>query len=81
MDHVYDINCLLLMLQNANRPLVSSVLFTIKNLEIEKVECFKYLGVWLSSNLTWNKHIEEICKSASKQTGIIFIKIHHGRNC
>ena len=30
----------------------------------------------LSSNLTWNKHIEEICKSASKQTGMIYRKFY-----
>ena len=74
--------CKYMLISRKRQPLVSSDLFTINNLKIEKVEHFKYLGVWLSSNLTWNKHIEEICKSASKQTVIVnFIKIHQGRHC
>ncbi len=28
---------------------------------IEKVNCFKYLGIWLSSELSWSKHIDYIC--------------------
>ena len=68
--------CKYMLISRKRQPLVSSDLFTINNLKIEKVEHFKYLGVWLSSNLTWNKHIEEICKSASKQTGMIYRKFY-----
>ena len=37
-----------------------------------KVDHYKYLGVWLSHNLSWSKHIEEMCKSASKQIDSIY---------
>ena len=37
-----------------------------------KVDHYKYLGVWLSHNLSWLKHIEETCKGASKQIGLIY---------
>ena len=49
---------------------------TINDLAIERVDHFKYLGVWLSHNLTWNKHIEEICKNASKQIGMIYRRFY-----
>ena len=34
---------------------------------IEKVSCYKLLGVHLSDNLTWNKHVTHIVKKWSKQ--------------
>ena len=44
---------------------------TISNALLEKVSDFKYLGVWLSDNLTWTKHVEQITKRATKQAGLI----------
>ena len=37
----------------------------INNKEIEVVQCAKLLGVTISDNLKWNKHIETICKKIS----------------
>ena len=34
---------------------------------IEKVSCYKLLGVHLSDNLTWNKHVPHIVKKGSKR--------------
>ena len=39
-----------------------------------KVEYFKYLGVHVT--FSQSKHVEEICKRASKQIGFIFRKFH-----
>ena len=33
---------------------------------LERVESFKYLGILLSSDLSWSEHIESICTKASK---------------
>lgn len=52
----------------------SNVQFTsyfMNNLCIENVNTLKYLGVHLSSNLTWNDHIDEIISKASKTLGFI----------
>ena len=38
---------------------------------IEEVKHFKYLGVWISSDLTWTKHIEILCCKARRVLGYV----------
>ena len=65
-----------MLISRKRQPLVLHAPLTINDLAIERVDHFKYLGVWLSHNLTWNKHIEEICKNASKQIGMIYRRFY-----
>ena len=34
----------------------------VDNHELERVNTYKYLGVWMDETLTWQKHIEETIK-------------------
>jgi len=36
----------------------------VNGLSLERVHEYKYLGVWLTSGLTWSKHINTICNKA-----------------
>ena len=38
---------------------------------LEQVECFKYLGLFLASDLSWSPHIETACSKARKLLGMI----------
>jgi len=40
--------------------------------EMEKVDFFKYLGLLLSSEMLFSKHIESICSKAHKITGLLY---------
>ena len=44
---------------------------TLNGLPIERVSSAKFLGVWLSDKLSWNLHIDHICKKARKIIGFI----------
>lgn len=39
--------------------------------EIERVSSFCYLGVTLDENISWNEHVELICKKVSKLVGLL----------
>ena len=39
---------------------------------IQPVEHYKYLGVWISSDLTWSKHVESISCKARRLLGFMF---------
>ena len=44
----------------------------VNNNQIERVHQYKYLGVWISDDLTWAKHIESICNRSRRLLGYIF---------
>ena len=39
---------------------------------LELVSAYKYLGVWITSDLCWPKQIEENCKMANQQIEMIY---------
>ena len=54
---------------------------TIHNFPIEQVSSTKSLGVHIDENLSWNTHIEGVCKKISSALGLIkrirnFVPIH-----
>ena len=49
------------------------------NISYQLLECiskFKYLGIWLTNNLSLSTHIERVTKHATQQAGIIFRKFY-----
>ena len=51
------------------------ITFSLNGIQIEKVRHFKYLGIWLSDDLTWSKHIESVCCKARRLLGYIYIAL------
>jgi len=39
---------------------------------MERVESYRYLGVHVTSNLTWTEHISQICTKARKLVGMLY---------
>ena len=40
----------------------------------------RYLGVWLTSSLSWSSQVTDICKSARRQLGYLYRKFYHQAN-
>ena len=45
---------------------------SLNGVDLERVSVFKYLGVWLSSDLSWTHHVDQITLRASKHLGIVY---------
>ena len=50
----------------------SSLLIHINGTFLENCEYTKLLGLYIDSNLTWNKHVDFLCKKLSKKLGILY---------
>lgn len=50
--------------------------YTLNNMPIDSVSTIKYLGVHLSSDLSWNTHIDAIVSKASRSLGFIRRNLH-----
>ena len=46
--------------------------FLLNETPLEQVEVFKYLGVLISSDLSWSAHIDSICAKGKKLIGLLY---------
>ena len=45
--------------------------FTLNNVSIKQVLCYKHLGLIFNDKMTWSDHIDEICKRSNTHLDII----------
>lgn len=66
------------VLHITKRKSIIDTKYTLHNTLLESVPSAKYLGVTISNDLTWQKHIDNICKKANQTLGFLRrnIKVH-----
>ena len=47
---------------------------------LDKVSFFKYLGVWITIDYCWSKHVSEICFKAENVIGLIYRQYYQNSN-
>ena len=52
-------------------------LYIREDSQLQQVDWVKYLGVILTSDLTWTEHITRICFKARKLTGLLYRRFYH----
>ena len=50
---------------------------TLGGSDLERVECFKYLGLLFSANLSFSKHIQSMCMKVSKINGLLYRRFYN----
>lgn len=45
--------------------------YSINNISIESVSSYKYLGIYISHNLTWNTHTNYVYNNVSRMLGFL----------
>jgi len=50
--------------------------YTLLDTPLEFLKSISYLGVHISNNLPWNKHIEETCNKAYRKLGLLKRNLH-----
>ena len=69
--------CKFMLLTNRrNSAIVPSPSLTLGNVALEQVHQYKYLGVLISDDLKWDKHIDHICSKACKLVGMIYRNLY-----
>ena len=71
-----------MLLSKKNKPTKNHPVLTIDNIPIERTNSHKYLGIVLTSNLTWSEHIPciYICSKVKKLLGLLYRQFFY-KNC
>ena len=50
---------------------VSHASYTLEGTDLENVESIKYLGVTITSDLSWNTHVSNVCTKVNRTLGFL----------
>ena len=68
--------CKFMLVSRKRNPTISTFPLMLNGLKLETVSTFKYLGVMLSSDMSWLHHIEGVCSKARKILGLIYRRFY-----
>ena len=69
--------CCMLISRKRTHPATTPPLYIRESTQLQLVDTIKYLGVILTSNLTWSEHIARTCSKVRKLTGLFYRRFHH----
>ena len=64
--------CKFMIISRKWQAVVNNLTLYLGGTTLEEVETFKYLGILLSSNLSWSEHISGVCSRAKQVLGLLY---------
>ena len=64
--------CKYMIISRKISPFVPNCPLTLNSQHLQIVHTYRYLGITLSSGLSWTPHVEIICKRACKVLGVLY---------
>ena len=76
--HKLQLNCdkCKCMLVTRKRDSTMPTVLLISGQPLERVYSYKYLGILLTSDLSWSAHISTLCSKARQQIGLLYCKFY-----
>ena len=68
--------CKYMLITRKKRPMHPPAIL-INGMPIDMVDSYKYLGLLISSDLSWSHHIDSICGKARKILGLLYRRFSH----
>ena len=69
--------CHLMLISRKRTCSVNPPLFAKAGTPLQQVNSVKYLGVLLTSDLSWSEHITRTCSKTRKLIGLLYRRFHH----
>ena len=65
-----------MVISRKRRPIYPGVLY-LGDTPLEQIECFKYLGIILASDLSFSQHIDSVCSKPRKILGLLYQRFYN----
>ena len=71
------LKCKFMVISRKRTPALPSAPVVLNNSPLEQVDSYKYLGVWITSTLTWSLQVNDVCMKARRQIGFLYRTLYN----
>ena len=68
--------CKYMIISRKRQPPIPVTNLKVNCSDIERVSTFRYLGVWISSDLSWSTQVTSICKNTRRLIGLLYRRFY-----
>ena len=74
--YLHPLKCKYMIVSRKKMPTLPENPLQLLGNDLERVDCYKYLGVLLTSDLSWSSHISNICTKARRVLGLLYRRFY-----
>ncbi|PIK60540.1 putative RNA-directed DNA polymerase from mobile element jockey-like [Apostichopus japonicus] len=63
------VKCNIMTITRKRKPVIFN--YMLNGVHLVKVDCVKYLGIHITSDLNWGKHIQNVCNKGNRILGVL----------